>query len=203
MRKLFYGVLLIALAALPASARGTKESPAAQSANRQAPPADPLSTFVKAQFKNNSNYLIKSAQDMPEDKYSSKLGTQPETRTFAQLIGHVINANYFFCAQAKGEASPNKTDFEHTAQSKAQLAAAMQAAIDYCSSAYGSLTDTTGMEMVTSAGGGSGHPQPRIVPLIRNVIHNNEEYGNLVGYFRNANLVPPSTAASRQGGRGR
>jgi DinB superfamily len=28
----------------------------------------------------------------------------PEVRSFAQLVGHVINANMFFCSQAKNEA---------------------------------------------------------------------------------------------------
>jgi hypothetical protein len=41
--------------------------------------------------------------------------------------------------------------------------------------------------------------------LIQNIVHNNEEYGNIVGYFRAANLVPPSTAAAAaaEAGRGR
>jgi len=38
---------------------------------------------------------------------------------------------------------------------------------------------------------------------MRNIVHNNEEYGNLVGYFRAANLVPPSTAAAAAAGAGR
>jgi hypothetical protein len=66
------------------------------------------------------------------------------------------------------------------------------------------------MMMVTppaAAGRGPARPYPIIQPLIQNVIHNNEEYGNIVGYFRAANLVPPSTAAANAAaaaaGRGR
>ena len=72
----------------------------------QGPPTDPFATYLKGAFKSNANYLVKSAQEFPDDKYTVKLGTQRETRTFAALIGHVIEANYFYCSIAKGEADP-------------------------------------------------------------------------------------------------
>jgi hypothetical protein len=115
----------------------------------------------------------------------------------------VINANTLFCAQAKGEANPATVDYEHTTQTKADLVKAMHAAMDYCGPIYDALTDVSAMEMVTPPAGGRGPGRPylRVTPLLRNVIHNNEEYGNLVGYFRTKNLVPPSTALASQGGR--
>ncbi len=75
----------------------------------------------------------------------------------------------------------------------------MHSALDYCGPLYDSLTDSSGMMMVTPpavAGRGPGRPYPFIQQLLYNIIHNNEEYGNIVGYFRAANLVPPSTAAA-------
>jgi DinB superfamily len=211
MKKLLCSVLLFGLAAIPAFAEGggggaqTPQVPA--SSTQQKPPVvDPLSTYIKGAFKSNSNYLIHSAEDMPEENYSMKLGTTPEVRTFAAMIGHVINANYFYCSHAKGEASPGTINYETTAMSKADLVKAMHAVLDYCGPIYDALTDASAMEMVTPAaapGRGPGQPYPRIQPLISNVVHNNEEYGNLVGYFRTKNLVPPSTALASQGGRGR
>jgi hypothetical protein len=47
---------------------------------------------LKGAFKSNANYLVKSAQEFSDDKYTVKLGTQRGTRTFAALIGHVIKA---------------------------------------------------------------------------------------------------------------
>jgi uncharacterized damage-inducible protein DinB len=212
MKKLFFGVLALGLAALPAMAQSAgagggqgsgqaassgQAAGAGQAASGQqmAPPTDPLATYVKNQFKSNSAYLIKSAQEMPEEKYSAKLGTQPETRTFAGLMGHIIDANYFFCSAIKGEADPQTVQYEKTPQTKAQLTAAIQAAIDYCAPLYDSLTDATAMQMVTppSAPGRGPRPVLRVVGLMRNVIHNNEEYGNLIGYFRSNNMVPPSS----------
>ena len=199
MRKVLLGCYITAMLAVPLMAQGG-------STPQQAPPTDPFATYLKGAFKSNANYLVKSAQEFPDDKYTVKPGTQPETRTFAALIGHVIHANYFFCSIAKGEADPLTKDFEKNPGTKAEMAAAMQAAIDYCTPIYDALTDASAMEMVTppaAPGRGPGSPQPRAAILIRNLAHNNEEYGNIVGYFRAANLVPPSTAAAGAAGAGR
>jgi len=202
MKKLLCSIVLCGMAALPAIAQGggggAQTSPAA-------PPTDPVSTFVKGAFKQISTNLIGSVEQMPEENFSMKIGTTPEVRTFAQMIGHVANANYFFCASAKGEADPQTVDYEHTAQTKAQLVAGMHAALDYCQPVYDSLTDATISQMVTVPGqnGAPGRPQLRIGILLRNIGHNNEEYGNLVGYFRTKNLVPPSTAAANAAAAGR
>jgi hypothetical protein len=209
MKKLLCSVLLFGLAAIPAFAQGGAAQtppPPSGAPQQMAPVVDPLSTYIKGAFKSNSNYLIHSAEDMPEENYSMKLGTTPEVRTFAAMIGHVINANYLFCSRAKGEASPQSVNYETTAMPKADLVKAMHAAMNYCGPIYDALTDASAMEMVTPAaapGRGPGQPYLRIQPLIFNVVHNNEEYGNLVGYFRTKNLVPPSTALASQGGRGR
>lgn len=200
MRKVFLGCCLAAMIAIPAMAQGGGGAMA-----QQAPPTDPLATYVKGAFKSNANYLVKSAQEFPDDKYTVKLGTQPETRTYAALIGHIINANYFYCSTAKGEADPQTKDYEKNPGTKTEMAAAMQAAIDYCTPVYEALTDASAMEMVTPAavpGRGAPRPQARVVPLLRNLVHNNEEYGNVVGYFRGNNLVPPSSENQGGGRRG-
>ena len=196
MRKVLLACCLTAMVTIPAMAQ-------AGSTPQQATPTNPLATYLKAAFKTNAGYLVKSAQEFPDDKYTVKLGTQPETRTFAALIGHVINANYFYCSVAKGEADRQTKDYEKNPGTKAEMVAAMQAAIDYCTPLYDALTDANGMEMVTppaAPGRGQGNPQPRVAILIRNLAHNNEEYGNIVGYFRANNLVPPSSEHQNQGG---
>jgi hypothetical protein len=199
MKKLLCTVVLCALAAIPAIAQGGAPAGGGQ----MAPPTDPLATFVKAQWGQISRNLIGSAEQMPEANFTMKLGTTPEVRTYGSLLGHVIDANFLFCARAKAETNPNTVDYEHTPQAKADLVKAMHAAMDYCGPAYDSLTDASGMQLVTppATGRGPGRPFPLFQPLIQNIIHNNEEYGNIVGYFRAANLVPPSTAAAAGGGR--
>lgn len=195
MRKFLCSVALCGLAAFTVLAQGGAQT---------APPTDPLSTFLKGAEKSIATNLIGSAEQMPEENYGMKIGTTADVRTFGSMLGHVINANYFFCSMAKGEKNPQTVDYEKTPQTKEQLVKAMHEAIDYCAAIYDSLTDATAMQMVTPPGAnGPGRPQLRVAILIRNVGHNNEEYGNLVGYFRTKNLVPPSTAAANANSGGR
>jgi len=200
MKKFLCTVLLCGIAAIPAMAQGGGPATAGAAQAPQAAPTDPLSTFVKAQWGQISKSLISSAEQMPEANFSMKLGTTPEVRTYGAQVGHVIYANFVFCARAKGEANPNPTDYEKTPQTKDQLVKEMHAAVDYSGPLYESLTDASGMMMVTpppaAPGRGPARPYPFIQWLLYNIIHNNEEYGNIVGYFRAANLVPPSTAAA-------
>src|SRR3954470_19338128 len=57
--------------------------------------------------------LAEAADIMPDAEYGFK--PTPEVRSFGELIGHVVNANFFFCAQAKGEKSPGTQNYEKVA----------------------------------------------------------------------------------------
>jgi DinB family protein len=205
MKKFVCAVVLCGIAAVPAFAQGGAAPAAGAPQAPSAVTADPLAAFVKGAFNQISRNLIGSAEQMLEANYNMKIGTMPEVRKFGELIGHVINANYLFCAQVKGESSPQTVDYEKTPQTKDQLVRAMHEAIFYCSSVYDALTDAAAMQMITPPAGPAGpaRAQLRVAILMRNVGHNNEEYGNLVGYFRAANLVPPSTAAANAAAAGR
>jgi uncharacterized damage-inducible protein DinB len=187
MKKLLCCMLLVGLTAVSASAQGGQ--PASETSK------DPLATYLRNQFRTINGYLVRSVEMMPEENFDMRLGTQPEVRTFGQLLGHVVNTNYMFCAMAKGEKNPNATSFEKTPQTKASLLAGMKAATEYCQPAYDALTDSAAVAMVTRTVRGNATQVLGADPLLRNLFHNNEEYGNLVGYFRAKNIVPPSTAA--------
>jgi uncharacterized damage-inducible protein DinB len=47
---------------------------------------------------------------MPADEYAFR--PTPQIRTFGQIIGHVIDSNFFFCSQVAGEKSPATADYE-------------------------------------------------------------------------------------------
>ena len=130
--------------------------------------------------------VVEAAEKMPEPEF----GFQPtkDVRTFGGFVGHVANAAYSYCSRAKGEANPNKEDFEK-AMGKAALVTAIKGATAYCDGVYKIQTDASLAEM-TSMGQSQ---QPRGQLLIQNVSHSNEHYGNLVTYMRLKGLVPPST----------
>ena len=77
--------------------------------------------------------LVRSAELMPEEQYSFR--PTPDVRTYGQLLGHVSNENYLFCAGALGEPNPNTADFEKTT-SKTELVKALKDSFAYCDPAY-------------------------------------------------------------------
>ena len=135
--------------------------------------------------------LAEAAAAMPADEYAFKPTAQ--VRSFAELVGHVTNANFFFCSQAKGERMPSSTNFEKET-SKDALVKGLNDALAYCDEAYAGTTDANVSGLVKMAGPGAGKETTRGLLLMFNTTHNNEHYGNLVVYMRLKGHVPPSTA---------
>ena len=132
-----------------------------------------------------AGWLVRSAEMMPEANYSWR--PVPEVRSFGELIGHVANAQYLFCAPASGMASPSKTDFEKVT-TKAELVKGIKDAMAFCEKAY-QMDDARAMESVNFF----GQDGTRLWVLEFNATHNNEHYGNVVTYLRLKGLVPPSS----------
>ena len=137
--------------------------------------------------------IVESAEQMPDADYSFK--PVDTVRTFGQVLAHVADSNYFYCARSKGEAPPVPDGtLEKTATTKAAIVKALGESVAYCDAVYASLTAASAADMVKA-----GNTQiPRVQPLFSNGSHNVEHYGNLVTYFRIKKMVPPST--KREGG---
>ena len=133
--------------------------------------------------------LAEAAESMPAEDFAFK--ATPQVRSFAELIGHVANANFFFCAQARGEKSPATANYEKVAD-KAALVKGLNDALAYCDGIYAATTDANFMDIVKVAG--QGGETRRGAMLMFNTTHNNEHYGNVVVYLRLKGHVPPSTA---------
>jgi uncharacterized damage-inducible protein DinB len=135
--------------------------------------------------------LAEAADAMPADDYAFK--PTPQVRSFAELVGHVVNANFFFCSQAKGEKMPAAMNYEK-ATDKAVLVKGMHDALAYCDGLYIETSDANFQQMVKVSGGGVTTETARGMLLMFNTTHNNEHYGNIVLYLRLKGHVPPSTA---------
>jgi len=155
-----------------------------------------MASVVKSMHATIRRNLAEAAAIMSAEEYAFK--PTPEVRSFGQLIGHVAMANYYFCAQAKGEAASIQ-NFERTATDKAALVKAINDSLAYCDDVYGATTDANFNQMITvAAPGGGGGQTARGSVLIFNTTHNNEHYGNIVVYLRLKGHVPPSTARVQQ-----
>ena len=195
MKRVVILAVVACLLAVPsfaqAPAAAPAQAPAAQAAPA-APPAQPLSATLKSMWDGLKLNLVQSADKMPEADY----GFQPtkEVMTSGQLLAHVANSSYSYCARGKGEENPNKEDFQKTRTTKADIVKALNDAVAYCDGVYGTMTDAAAMELVKS--GQNLVPKARF--LITNISHDNEHYGNLVTYMRLKGMVPPSTERAQQ-----
>ncbi len=70
-----------------------------------APGSDPgnltrFSRAVKARFDNIKRDIVEAAEAVPESEYAYK--PTPQVRSFGELVGHIADAQNFFCGVAAG-----------------------------------------------------------------------------------------------------
>jgi uncharacterized damage-inducible protein DinB len=153
-----------------------------------------MAAVVKAMHATIRRNIAEAAEAMPAADYAFK--ATPQVRSFAELVGHVVNANFFFCSQARGDAMPSTTNYEQI-NDKAGLTKALTESLAHCDAAYAATTDANFGQLVKLAGPSGGSQAARGSVLVFNTTHNNEHYGNLVVYLRLKGLVPPSTARAQ------
>ena len=145
-----------------------------------------LSGEIKQAYTNIKNNLIKAAESMPEENYDYK--PSPDIRSFGALVAHIADANTFYCSAYKGAMKKPTASSKTT---KADIVAALKAAFsDECDSVYDGLTDAAANEMVKVR----SSEMTKMGVAIRNLGHDNEEYGYLAVYLRLKGIVPPSSA---------
>lgn len=145
---------------------------------------------VKAMHATISRDLTEAAAMMTAEEYAFR--PTAEMRTFAELVGHLADANAFFCAQARGERPPTTINYEKVSD-RGELMMGLGDALAYCDTAVAATTDVNASSMVKLIGPGD-HQTTRGAVLAFNTTHNNEHYGNMVVYLRLKGHVPPSSA---------
>lgn len=181
MRTLLRTLLICLL--VPAAVALAQDPPPAAAVAAQ---ANPLSAHTKDIYTGVKKILLGSAEKMPEENYNLK--PTEAVRSFGQIVGHVADSQYAFCAIVLGE-KPPASMVEETKTSKAGLIAALKDAFTYCDKAYGGMTDASATQMVKFMGG----DRPKLGVLTINEVHSIEHYGNLVTYMRMKNIVPPTS----------
>jgi hypothetical protein len=143
---------------------------------------NPLTTAAQRYFTTIRRNLEASAEAMPADKFSFRLTAGQ--MTFAEWLNHATQRNYSDCAILKSESAPAAGQQAATLKEKAEVTQALKDSFSYCADALKTMDD----------------PKAVSSPEVSNaflhiVVHNNEIYGNIVGYMRSSGIVPPSTAA--------
>lgn len=122
--------------------------------------------------------LEASADVMPAERYNYRI--TDAQMTFAEWLMHSAQRNYADCAVLKSEPAPTVGNLK----AKDEVAKALKDSFAYCAAALETMDD---QKIVAS---------PQIsTAFLHIVVHNNEIYGNVVGYLRSSGIVPPSTAS--------
>lgn len=134
--------------------------------------------------------LIAMAEDFPEDKYDYKM--TPAQRSFAEQLLHMAGANYFFTNLAKGEKPPAEEDPKRDQyKTKADVVAFVKKSFADGAAVIKAKGDKGINDLVVDP---FAHEQMRIYDMAYGFVeHCGEHYGQLVGYYRTAGLVPPES----------
>ena len=165
------------------------------SGSAHAQSANPLTGGARLHYGIIKGYVTRAAAKMPEDNYPFR--PTPEVRSFAQLIGHLADANYRLCSVMAGQDPPMDAGIERDKHTKIDLIKALDESFAYCDKQYAAMTDAAGTPMVKFDAGGEGSrvpiQMPRFTVLAFHTAHAFEHYGNIVTYMRLKGLVPPSS----------
>lgn len=151
-----------------------------------APNGDPAIAAIRDQWRQVTNFISRSADQMPEADYTFRpIAT---VRTFGQLVAHVAGAQASICAAALGEKGGAEDAVEKGPMTKAAITKALKESSAVCDRAY-----AQGMTDAVKPTTMFGETTTRIGALALNAVHNGEHYGNIITYFRMKGMVPPSS----------
>jgi len=138
----------------------------------------------KQNFTNIKNNILAAAEKMPGDAYGFR--ATAEERTWAELMGHIADAQTGICSSATGEA---KRGGAAKLTDKAALVAALKESSAVCDAVWDSTNDENAHNMVKRM----NRDWTRLGLLIYNTTHDNESYGTMAVYLRLKGVVPPSS----------
>ena len=171
--------LLAASIALPAQDAMKKNEP-------PKPPDSPNKVLLDS-WNDIGRKLTAMAEDFPDDKYEFK--PTPAQRTFAEQLLHAAGANYYFTNLVTG--SKAKVDENPKYTTKADVVAFVKKSFAEGAAAIKAKGDKGLNDLIVDS---FSNQQYRVIDYAYGFIeHGGEHYGQLVGYYRLAGLVPPES----------
>jgi len=152
------------------------------------PPVPPaaLASDGSVTYEAVAKFLLDGARKMPDDGYAFR--PTPDVRTFAQVVGHVAEAQYIACSIARGQEYKPR-NLEQSLSTKAELVPALEAAVGFCRESWSKLTPAALADPVTVF----GQKRSKLGAMDLSTAHAFEHYGNMVTYLRLKGIVPPSS----------
>lgn len=171
-----------------AQSASTRQSPSPAPAASVTPPTiDAMAATIQLGAKHGARMFAVGAAQMSEADYAFR--PTAEVRTFGQLVAHVADENYGFCAIALGEKRP-VTGIEKSRTTRTEILQALEESMQYCDKAFAGMSDSLqrGVERKLR-----GQPMPALAVLNFRNYHMMLHWGNAITYMRLRGKVPPST----------
>lgn len=192
-------VLTLSIAA-PGQGSGASGAPASTPAPQQSSqPAPTLASAVDSEVTIYEKLMVDAADAMPEDKFNftpaslNVPGSEyKDVRTFAQLIKHTAAANYRLWTNVSGEKMPDNIKGPNgpdELKTKAEIMQLLKDSFAAGHRAAKSLTPQNMLDPLSFRGG----TQTRLFVATFGVIHDGDEYGQMVEYLRMNGIVPPAS----------
>lgn len=179
---------------------GTSTTPASTPpAQQSSQPAPTIASSVDGQVSIYEKLMLDAADAMPDDKFNFNPASlnipnsaYKDVRTFAQLIKHTGAANYRLWTNVSGEKMPENikgTNGPDELKTKAEIIQFLKDSFAAGHRAAKTLTAENFMEPIPFRGGTS----TRLFVATFAVIHDADEYGQMVEYLRMNGIVPPAS----------
>jgi hypothetical protein len=147
---------------------------------------DPASDALRTILAGRAKTTIAAFEAMPADKYNF----QPTAAqmTFGHLAAHVVESNYYFCANVGNVPEPKMTELKGS-EGKDALVAAVKSSFDFCSTAIAKASDSTMSSDITWF---DGKPRARAWAFLGLASSLADHYGMAAMYLRLNGVLPPT-----------
>jgi len=182
--------------AAPAASPAASPAPQAQATPA---PITSLAALVDRQVSQYEKNVVEAAEAMPAEKFdftpaslNIPNASYKDVRTFGQLVKHTAAANYFFWSRVTGEKMPENIkggNGPDELKTKAEIIQFLKDSFAVGHRAAKMITPENALDQVPSFRG----TQPRLLVASGAVIHDADEYGQMVEYLRMNGIVPPAS----------
>jgi len=142
---------------------------------------NPLTRTLSIFRSNMQDKIMKSAESMPESKYSYR--PTKDVRSFGEILNHIADISYALCTVAKGGTIPAPPPPK---ASKAEIMAYLKGSFTFCDGVYSGFTDVH----LNDPADFFGVKTNKMFILTQVGNHDALHYGNLATYLRINGLEP-------------
>ena len=149
-------------------------------------PKSPVSDVLRQMLTGREKNTVAAFEEMPADKFGYK--PTPEQMSFGHLASHIVESNYYFCANVGDVPQPKMEELKET-DAKDKLVAAIKASFEFCHTALEKADDSKLNDNITWF---DKKPRPRAWAFMALSSSWADHYGMAALYLRLNGLLPPT-----------